>query len=170
MKTWSFLLVVYLHGTLANFPSVSLLQKTSSSPIRCFATGFYPDRAMMFWRRDGVEVHEDVDHGEILPNQDGTFQMSVDLDFPSAKVEDWGRLDCVFQLSGVKEVMVTRLDGVVLKNNEGTTIYVKAGIIGVVVVVAVVVLVCLYAARFFNFKKEYAVNSPEVFQLLNPKR
>ncbi|XP_032363529.1 major histocompatibility complex class I-related gene protein, partial [Etheostoma spectabile] len=28
---------------------VSLLQKSPSSPVSCHATGFYPDRAMMFW-------------------------------------------------------------------------------------------------------------------------
>ncbi|XP_047460654.1 major histocompatibility complex class I-related gene protein-like [Mugil cephalus] len=54
-------------------PSVSLLQKTPSSPVSCHATGFYPDRAMMFWRKDGEEIHEGVEHGEILPNHDGSF-------------------------------------------------------------------------------------------------
>ncbi|XP_034748683.1 uncharacterized protein LOC117957196, partial [Etheostoma cragini] len=51
-------------------PSVSLLQKSPSSPVSCHATGFYPDRPMMFWRKDGEELHEDVDLGEILPNHD----------------------------------------------------------------------------------------------------
>uniref|UniRef100_A0A8C9XVY0 Ig-like domain-containing protein n=1 Tax=Sander lucioperca TaxID=283035 RepID=A0A8C9XVY0_SANLU len=64
-------------------PDVSLLQKSPSSPVSCHATGFYPDRAMMFWRKDGEELHEDVDLGEILPNHDGSFQMSVDLDLSS---------------------------------------------------------------------------------------
>ncbi|KAM3623331.1 uncharacterized protein V6R79_009892 [Siganus canaliculatus] len=99
-------------------PSVSLLQKTSSSPVRCLATGFYPRTASLVWRRDGVEIHEDVEHGEILPNQDGTFQMSVDLDVSSVRAEDWGRWDCVFQLSGVKENMVTRLDRAGIRTNE----------------------------------------------------
>uniref|UniRef100_A0A3B4X7Q8 Ig-like domain-containing protein n=1 Tax=Seriola lalandi dorsalis TaxID=1841481 RepID=A0A3B4X7Q8_SERLL len=56
-------------------PSVSLLQKTPSSPVSCHATGFYPHRAVMFWRKDGEDLHEDVDQGEILPNNDETFQM-----------------------------------------------------------------------------------------------
>ncbi|XP_074543334.1 major histocompatibility complex class I-related protein 1-like [Halichoeres trimaculatus] len=84
-------------------PSVSLLQKSPSSPVTCHATGFFPDRAVMFWRRDGEELQEDVDHGEILPNHDGTFQMSVDLLKPPA--EDWRSYDCVFQLSGVKDII-----------------------------------------------------------------
>uniref|UniRef100_A0A3Q3F3H9 Ig-like domain-containing protein n=1 Tax=Labrus bergylta TaxID=56723 RepID=A0A3Q3F3H9_9LABR len=77
--------------------TVSLLQKTPSSRVTCHATGFYPNRAMMFWRKDGEELHEDVDNGEILPNHDGSFQISADLQLPS---DDWGKYDCVFQLSG----------------------------------------------------------------------
>uniref|UniRef100_A0A4W6FL74 Ig-like domain-containing protein n=1 Tax=Lates calcarifer TaxID=8187 RepID=A0A4W6FL74_LATCA len=77
-----------------DLPSVSLLQKTPSSPVSCHATGFYPDRAMMFWRKDGEELDEDVDQGEILPNHDGTFQMRADLNISSVSPEDWRRYDC----------------------------------------------------------------------------
>ncbi|XP_054647398.1 major histocompatibility complex class I-related gene protein-like isoform X3 [Dunckerocampus dactyliophorus] len=90
-------------------PEVYLLQKTPSSPVSCFATGFYPDGAIMFWRKDGEELHEDVEHGELLPNHDGTFQMAVDLKVEvAADVE--GKYECVFQLAGVKEDMVTKLE------------------------------------------------------------
>ncbi|XP_029975941.1 class I histocompatibility antigen, F10 alpha chain-like [Salarias fasciatus] len=56
-----------------DLPSVSLLQKTPSSPLTCHATGFYPDRADLFWKKDEEELHEDVVKGEILPNHDGSF-------------------------------------------------------------------------------------------------
>uniref|UniRef100_A0A668AHK4 Ig-like domain-containing protein n=1 Tax=Myripristis murdjan TaxID=586833 RepID=A0A668AHK4_9TELE len=102
-------------------PLVSLLQKTPSSPVTCHASGFYPNKIMLFWTRDGEEVHEDVDHGEILHNHDGTFQKSVDLDVSSVKAEDWGRYSCVFQLSGVNEDIVTKLDPKVIKTNRGKT-------------------------------------------------
>uniref|UniRef100_A0A3B4VPH0 Ig-like domain-containing protein n=1 Tax=Seriola dumerili TaxID=41447 RepID=A0A3B4VPH0_SERDU len=98
-------------------PSVSLLQKTPSSPVSCHATGFFPHRAVMFWRKDGEELHEDVDQGEILPNHDETFQMRVDLS--SVTPEDWGRCECVFQLSGVREDVVTRLDKAEIRTNWG---------------------------------------------------
>ncbi|XP_028453103.1 major histocompatibility complex class I-related gene protein [Perca flavescens] len=98
-------------------PSVSLLQKSPSSPVSCHATGFYPDRAMMFWRKDGEELHEDVDLGEILPNHDGSFQMSVDLDLSSVPAEDWRRYDCVFQLSGVEDDIITKLDKAEIRTN-----------------------------------------------------
>uniref|UniRef100_A0A3Q3NIW9 Major histocompatibility complex class I-related gene protein-like n=1 Tax=Labrus bergylta TaxID=56723 RepID=A0A3Q3NIW9_9LABR len=101
-----------------NLPTVSLLQKTPSSRVTCHATGFYPNRATMFWRKDGEELHKDVDKGEILPNHDGSFQISADLQLPS---DDWGKYDCVFQLSGVKEDIVTKLDKREIKTNYGKT-------------------------------------------------
>ncbi|XP_051274712.1 major histocompatibility complex class I-related gene protein-like [Dicentrarchus labrax] len=117
-----------------DLPSVSLLQKTPSSPVSCHATGFYPDSALMFWRKDGEELHEDVDHGEILPNHDGSFQMSVDLNHSSVTPEDWRRYDCVFQLSGVKNDIVTKLDKAVIRTNWVSPSEFPAGaVIGVVV-------------------------------------
>ncbi|XP_078029135.1 major histocompatibility complex class I-related protein 1-like [Epinephelus lanceolatus] len=100
-----------------DLPSVSLLQKSPSSPVSCHATGFYPNSAMMFWRKDGEELHENVDHREILPNHDGSFQMSSDLDVSSVPPEDWEKYECVFQLSGVKEDIVTKLDKAVIRTN-----------------------------------------------------
>ncbi|XP_061922697.1 class I histocompatibility antigen, F10 alpha chain-like [Entelurus aequoreus] len=90
-------------------PEVFLLQKTPSSPVTCMATGFYPDLADLFWRKDGEQMFEDVEHGELLPNHDGTFQMSVGLKVEvTADVE--GKYECVFQLSGVEEDLVTKLE------------------------------------------------------------
>ncbi|XP_076735038.1 class I histocompatibility antigen, F10 alpha chain isoform X2 [Maylandia zebra] len=102
-------------------PSVSLLQKSSSSAISCHATGFYPDRAEMIWRKDGEETHEGVEIGEILTNNDGTFQMSVNLDLRSVPAEDWRRYDCVFQFSGINENVTTTLDKTAIRTNEAST-------------------------------------------------
>ncbi|XP_065326159.1 major histocompatibility complex class I-related gene protein-like [Pelmatolapia mariae] len=98
-------------------PSVSLLQKTPSSPVSCHATGFYPNRAVMFWRKDGEAIHEYVDHKEILSNHDGTFQMRVDLNISSVTPEDWCRYDCVFQLSDSEDDIITRLNKSVIRTN-----------------------------------------------------
>ncbi|XP_035990241.1 major histocompatibility complex class I-related gene protein-like [Fundulus heteroclitus] len=87
-------------------PSLSLLQKSPSSPVSCHATGFYPSRALMFWRKDGEEIHENVDLGEILPNNDDTFQMRIYLDISSISPEDWRRYDCVFQLIDNEEKII----------------------------------------------------------------
>ncbi|XP_029701366.1 major histocompatibility complex class I-related gene protein-like [Takifugu rubripes] len=102
-------------------PSVSLLQKTPSSPVSCHATGFYPDRATLSWRKGEEELHEDVDHGEMLLNPDGTFQMSVDLNVSSVPPEDWSSYKCVFQLSGGKEITTT-LDKNQIRTNWGETV------------------------------------------------
>ncbi|KAJ3609677.1 hypothetical protein NHX12_024192, partial [Muraenolepis orangiensis] len=87
-------------------PSVSLLQRSPSSPVVCHATGFYPNRVVMFWRRDDQELHEHVDHGEVLPNHDGTFQVSVGLNLTSVPPEDWTRYECVVQLKGIEDILV----------------------------------------------------------------
>ncbi|KAK0150085.1 Major histocompatibility complex class I-related gene protein [Merluccius polli] len=99
-------------------PEVSLLQRRPSSPVVCHATGFYPDRVVVFWRRDGEELYEHVDHGEVLPNPDGTFQVSVDLDLASVPREDWRRYECVVQVKGIEDI-VTRLDPALVRTNWG---------------------------------------------------
>ncbi|XP_056439387.1 major histocompatibility complex class I-related gene protein-like [Gadus chalcogrammus] len=99
-------------------PRVSLLQRSPSSPVVCHATGFYPDRVVVFWRRDGQELHEQVDPGEVLPNHDGTFQVSVDLNLTAVPQEDWGRYECVVQLKGIEDIP-TPLDPALIRTNWG---------------------------------------------------
>ena len=74
----------------------------------------------MFWTRDGEELHDNVDHGEILPNHDGSFQMSVDLNVSSFPSEHWDKYRCVFQLSGVEDHFIV-LDSAVIRTNRGKT-------------------------------------------------
>ncbi|CAL8397864.1 unnamed protein product, partial [Gadus morhua 'NCC'] len=105
---------------LKKCPRVSLLQRSPSSPVVCHATGFYPDRVVVFWRRDGQELHEQVDPGEVLPNHDGTFQVSVDLDLTAVPQEDWGRYECVVQLKGIEDIP-TPLDPALIRTNWGKT-------------------------------------------------
>ncbi|KAI3358888.1 hypothetical protein L3Q82_015280 [Scortum barcoo] len=158
-----------------DLPSVSLLQKSPSSPVSCHhATGFYPDRATLIWRKDGEELHEDVDHGEILPNHDGSFQMSVDLKLSSVTPEDWSRYDCVFHLSGVKDDIVTKLDKAEIRTNWGKNeseqkrrgacpesleatvqkLQPSNMIIPIIAAVAVLAVVLMAAAGFILYKKK----------------
>uniref|UniRef100_A0A3P9NJ13 Ig-like domain-containing protein n=1 Tax=Poecilia reticulata TaxID=8081 RepID=A0A3P9NJ13_POERE len=97
--------------------SVSLLQKSPSSQVSCHATGFHPDRAVLFWRREEEEIHEGVEHGEILQNNDGTFQMTVGLSVSVIPPKDWRKYDCVFQLYGVSEDIVTPLNKEAIRTN-----------------------------------------------------
>ncbi|XP_041867660.1 major histocompatibility complex class I-related gene protein-like isoform X2 [Melanotaenia boesemani] len=102
-------------------PSVSVLQKSPSSLVTCHATGFYPDTADLYWRKDGYEFHEGVYKGEILPNPDGTFQMSTELNISLISPEEWRKYDCTFQLSGVEDDVITKLEEKVIRTNYGKT-------------------------------------------------
>ncbi|XP_047460637.1 major histocompatibility complex class I-related gene protein-like [Mugil cephalus] len=161
LKKYVFFGRIFLQRT--DVPSLSLLQKTPSSPVSCHATGFYPDRAMMFWRKDGEEIHEGVEHGEILPNHDGSFQMNVDLDISSVSPEDWRRYDCVFHLSSVEDDIITKLDETQIRTNwaekpRDKTITIIIIIISAVVVVVVVIFAA--AAGFMVHRKKQDQKAP----------
>ncbi|XP_078032015.1 major histocompatibility complex class I-related protein 1-like isoform X2 [Epinephelus lanceolatus] len=156
-----------------DLPSVSLLQKSPSSPVSCHATGFYPDSAMMFWRKDGEEIHENVDHGEILPNHDGSFQMSSDLNLSSVPPEDWRRYDCVFHLSGVKDDIVTKLGRAVIRTNREKASDMTIPITAAVTVLAVILMsaigVIVYRKRRAECPPCPLDESSELSEKLNPE-
>ncbi|XP_061755456.1 class I histocompatibility antigen, F10 alpha chain-like isoform X10 [Nerophis ophidion] len=132
-------------------PEVFLLQKTPSSPVSCMATGFYPDGADLFWRKDGEQIFEDVEHGEILPNHDGTFQMSVALKVEvTADVE--GKYECVFQLSGVKEDLVTKLERRSILSNASheDNLSVALAATAAVLAVAAIIIIMVMVRRHRN--------------------
>ncbi|XP_072225947.1 class I histocompatibility antigen, F10 alpha chain-like [Leuresthes tenuis] len=150
-------------------PSVSLLQKTPSSAVSCHATGFYPNGAELLWRRDGEEVHEGVDKGEVLPNNDGSFQMSADLDLSSVPTEDWMKYECVFQLSGAED-LATKLEKTKIRSNTGSNLIMIA-----LIIVAAVVLAVIAVIGFVLYKKRNAKRPPspvenaEVQEQMMPK-
>ncbi|XP_028249173.1 major histocompatibility complex class I-related gene protein-like [Parambassis ranga] len=152
-------------------PSVSLLQKTPSSAVSCHATGFYPDRALMFWSKDGEEIHEGVEHGEILPNHDGTFQMTVDLNVSSVPEEDWRRYHCVFQFED-KNRTITELDKTLIRTNRVKPRTLTVLLIPAVVCVVLVVMVtsgCMVHKRRKNCRPPSAPeNIAELSETLNP--
>ncbi|XP_077446521.1 major histocompatibility complex class I-related protein 1-like [Stigmatopora argus] len=122
-------------------PLVFLLQTEPSADITCHATGFYPDRVDMYWTHDGQQLHDDVEHGQLLPNHDGSFQLSVRLRVPA---EDWRRYACVFVLDGLAEEIVTVLNASRIRTN-----YVPANPAGhdiPIIVAGVVVSVAIAAA------------------------
>ncbi|XP_056911172.1 major histocompatibility complex class I-related gene protein-like isoform X2 [Takifugu flavidus] len=129
-------------------PSVFLLQKTPSSPVSCHATGFYPKEAVMFWRKDGEKLHEEVEYMEILPNHDGTFQRSVDLKLSSVSPEEWSRYECVFQLPGVVEDIAIVLDTSVIRTNWVPPAEFPTGVVAGVVVVVLLLLLASIMGYF----------------------
>ncbi|XP_062265296.1 H-2 class I histocompatibility antigen, Q9 alpha chain-like [Platichthys flesus] len=137
-------------------PRISLLQKSPSSPVSCHATGFFPDSATLFWRREGEELHEDVDHGEVLPNHDGTFQMSADLKVSSISPEDWRSYECVFQIAGVKEDIVTRLDKDSVESNREKPTDMTTIIIIIIITAVVALAVVSAVIGFIVYRKKKA--------------
>lgn len=77
----------------------------------------------MFWRKDGEEIHEGVDHGNILANQDNTFQYRVDLNVASILPREWARYDCVFQFIGAEDRITIKLDKAMIQTNRGEDKY-----------------------------------------------
>uniref|UniRef100_A0A8C5N976 Ig-like domain-containing protein n=1 Tax=Gouania willdenowi TaxID=441366 RepID=A0A8C5N976_GOUWI len=134
-----------------DLPSIQLLQRTPSSPVTCHATGFYPRYAVMFWRKDQEEeVLEGVDHGEILPNHDGSFQMN------------WSRYDCVFQIKGVEEDLTVTLDKSVILSNWRKS---DGGVVAGAVVGGLLLLLLLLGAvsGFFLWRKRSGGNKLKLF-------
>ncbi|XP_039876319.1 class I histocompatibility antigen, F10 alpha chain-like isoform X3 [Simochromis diagramma] len=145
-------------------PSVSLLQKSSSSAISCHATGFYPNRAEMMWRKDGEETHEGVEIGEILTNNDGTFQLSVHLDLRSVPAEDWKKYDCVFQLSGVNKDIITTLDKTAIKTNKEPNIMIIPIVTAALVLAVIAIIgVIIYKKKTAKASKPYPITPPEKY-------
>ncbi|XP_076005934.1 class I histocompatibility antigen, F10 alpha chain-like isoform X2 [Genypterus blacodes] len=173
--------VTYGQSTLKRtvLPSMSLLQKSPSSPVTCHASGFFPNRIMMFWEKDGEEVHEGVEPGVSLPNHDGTFQRSVDLDLSSVPPADWEKYECVFKISGA-QVPPVKLDPKKIRTNWGRVD--RGGenasdmtTTSIIIAVAVVALLVLAAIGFVViYKKKNAKCPPssetssEVTEKLNP--
>ncbi|XP_007564361.1 H-2 class I histocompatibility antigen, Q9 alpha chain-like isoform X3 [Poecilia formosa] len=133
--------------TKTDLPSVSFLQKNSSSPVCCHATGFYPNRAEMFWRKDGKEIHDGVVKEEILPNNDGTFQMSIYVNLSFVPSDDWAKYECVFQFSGFKENVVIRLERRKIRTMEVNSTTSPIAVIVAVMIVALVIAVTAFLCQ-----------------------
>ncbi|XP_070995127.1 class I histocompatibility antigen, F10 alpha chain-like [Oncorhynchus clarkii lewisi] len=131
-------------------PSVSLLQKTPSSPVTCHATGFYPSGVVVSWQKDGQEQHEDVENGETLPNDDGTFQKSTHL---TVTPEEWknNKYQCVVQVTGIKEDFIKVLTEFEIQTNWGdptpNIIPIIGGVVALLLVVVVVVGVVIWKKK-----------------------
>uniref|UniRef100_A0A8C2GJY8 Ig-like domain-containing protein n=1 Tax=Cyprinus carpio TaxID=7962 RepID=A0A8C2GJY8_CYPCA len=125
-------------------PQVSLLQKSPSSPVTCHATGFFPSGVTISWEKNGQEHHEDVDLGELLPNEDGTFQRTSTI---RVTPEEWknNKFSCVVEHQGK-----TKTENEIRTNPEDS---VPIGII-VGALAAVVLLVIIGVAGYMVYQKK----------------
>nr|AAQ18005.1 MHC class I antigen [Oncorhynchus mykiss] len=124
-------------------PLVSLFQKTSSSLVTCHATGFYPSDVMLSWQKDGQDHHEDVEYGETLPNDDGTFQKSIHLTVTPEDRKN-SKYQCVVQVKGIKEDFIKVLPD----PDAANVVPIIVGVVALLlVIVAVVVGVVIWKKR-----------------------
>nr|NP_571779.1 major histocompatibility complex class I UDA precursor [Danio rerio]AAI28863.1 Major histocompatibility complex class I UDA gene [Danio rerio] len=123
-------------------PQVSLLQKSSSSPVVCHATGFYPSGIKISWQKNGQDHDEDVELEELLPNEDGTFQKSSTL---TVTPEEWknNKFRCVVEHQGKTKTEKE------IRTNE---VSVPFGII--IAVIAVVLLIAIGITGYMVWKKK----------------
>ncbi|KAI7799199.1 major histocompatibility complex class I UXA2 precursor, partial [Triplophysa rosa] len=136
-------------------PEVSLLQKNSSSPVICHATGFYPNNITMTWKKNNEDLNEDVEVSTTLPNEDGTFQKSISL---SVKSEEGKKnpdvYRCVIQHVGAeKEIVVPLNENNIKSNSASDNIIVKC----LVSITVAVVVGCVVALIVFAVKKRLIV-------------
>ncbi|XP_042560647.1 H-2 class I histocompatibility antigen, Q9 alpha chain-like [Clupea harengus] len=127
-------------------PEVTLLQK--GSRVVCHSTGFYPDGVMITLKKDGVDMHEDVDMGETLPNEDGTFQKRAELTV-SPEERKKGEFTCEVAHKSrepIVKILIVEEGSNLVPNNLGI-------IIGCVIA-AVVVIGGVVAVVFFMMKKK----------------
>ncbi|KAJ8362024.1 hypothetical protein AAFF_G00401730, partial [Aldrovandia affinis] len=114
---WLKMYVSYGRSTLERTvaPEVSLLQKDPSSPVVCHVTGFFPRAVMVTWQKNEVDHYDDVEWGETLPNDDGTFQTTSRL-----TVKDWQTEDytCVVEHESLKEEIVKRVIEEEIRRNQ----------------------------------------------------
>ncbi|KAK5604365.1 hypothetical protein CRENBAI_018571 [Crenichthys baileyi] len=124
----------------------------------------------MFWRKDEKELNEDVEYGEILPNSDGTFQISANLNNSLVLPEDWNRYDCVFQLSGEKNTIITKLDKMVTRTNWGKNETGNTKETSSDLMVAVSVPVVAAVVFTVHRRKKAPDSVHEISERLNPKK
>ncbi|KAF4074733.1 hypothetical protein AMELA_G00242650 [Ameiurus melas] len=127
-------------------PTASVFQKHSVSRVGVYATGFFPKTVMITWQKDGEDVYEDVDLGETLPNQDGSFQKRSVL---TVSAEDLQKhtYTCMIQHSSLEKEMVLHKRDLRILNPDviscgrsgGAPIGIIVGVVAVLLVLVVVV-------------------------------
>ncbi|XP_026091255.1 major histocompatibility complex class I-related gene protein-like [Carassius auratus] len=147
-------------------PEVSLLQKTSSSQVKCHASGFYPSAVNITWLRNGEDHDEDVDLGELLPNEDGTFQKTVSL---RVTPDEWEKHQYVCVVEHETGTILRNLTEDEIKSNYGPTKRYFTILMSVMYALTfiLVVLLVLYVGTAFLIQKESNATSNQEDSLLH---
>ncbi|XP_028819587.1 major histocompatibility complex class I-related gene protein-like [Denticeps clupeoides] len=135
-------------------PQVSLLQTDPSSPVVCHATGFYTDKVMISWQKDGQDLYEDVDVGETLPNHDGTFQKRAELKVPPDERKK-NKFTCVVEHKSGDPIHMILTKEKIRTNSAGNNVlFIIAGlVVAALVLITVVVGVVMVVKRRSDYEK-----------------
>ncbi|XP_073678358.1 putative HLA class I histocompatibility antigen, alpha chain H [Garra rufa] len=141
--------VVYGKDTLERkvSPQVFLQQKSSSSQVTCHATGFHPKAVTISWQRNGQEHHEDVDLGELLPNEDGTYQRMSTIRVTPDELKK-NQYSCVVEHQGETFTKIVTDDSLPI----GIIVGAVAGILVLLAVIGVVVFKLMQKKKGTDFK------------------
>nr|XP_055048489.1 hereditary hemochromatosis protein homolog isoform X2 [Misgurnus anguillicaudatus] len=124
----------YLNNTPVK-PKVHIIQTLSGSRVMCLATGFYPRHINLTLFRDGQQVSDDdITGGDLLPNDDGTYQMRKILKISEKQQREKHKYTCtVTHLSLDNKLDVTfEYDGTLLKPVLSSVLTVVVLMIGIV--------------------------------------
>nr|AKP95825.1 MHC class I antigen [Ctenopharyngodon idella] len=129
-------------------PQVSLLQKDPSSPVTCHATGFYPSGVKISWQKNGQDHDEDVDLGELLPNEDGSFQRTSTI---RVTPDEWkkNRFSCVVEH---QDKTIRKTEDDIITNFDSVPI---AIIVGAVAAVVLVIVIGVVGYLVYQRKKDF---------------
>ncbi|XP_065147182.2 MHC class I polypeptide-related sequence B-like [Paramisgurnus dabryanus] len=133
-------------------PKVRLLQSdlSSGSRVSCLATGFYPRHINLTLFRDGQPVSDDeITGGDLLPNDDGTYQMRKILEIRKEEQGEKHNYTCTathLSLDNKLEVKLEYDHGTPLKPVLGS-------VLGSVLPVVVLVMVIVVAVVIWRVRK-----------------
>ncbi|RXN38098.1 MHC class I alpha [Labeo rohita] len=132
-------------------PQVSLLQKSLTSPVTCHATGFYPKGVTISWMRNGQEHHEDVVVGELIPNEDGTFQKTSTIRITP---NEWkkNQFSCLVKHQSKTIRKTLRADEIITNSETPLPISIILGAAAVVLLIVIGVVGCLVYQKKKDFR------------------
>ncbi|XP_056596912.1 patr class I histocompatibility antigen, B-2 alpha chain-like [Triplophysa dalaica] len=134
-------------------PEVSILQKDSSSPVTCHATGFYTSNINMTWQKNHEELHENVEVHETLPNADGTFQKRISLSMKSEELNrDPDVYRCVIQHVGAEKEIVKFPSNITRSNEQHASWIITVPVLCVLPFAVAIIIGCIVMKKTGRFK------------------
>ncbi|XP_058867060.1 H-2 class I histocompatibility antigen, Q9 alpha chain-like [Acipenser ruthenus] len=129
---------------------------SADTEVLCHVTGFFPRAVEVTWVRDGWDqLDEGVQSGEVLPNQDGTYQLRKILTV-SPEEQKGHSYSCQVDHASFTERQNYIWDPNMRSSDGGPPIGIIAGVIvGVLALAAVIIGVVIWKKRQGGAQKNY---------------